>query len=46
VVHELIANITLALVLVHVSAVILASFMHWENLPRAMVTGRKRPDGN
>ena len=43
--HEGIANAMLALVVVHVAAVVLSSALHRENLPRAMITGYKPGDG-
>lgn len=39
--HEVLANGMLALVLVHVAAVFLSSWMHHENLVGAMIHGRK-----
>ena len=44
--HAALANITHALIVLHILGVALASFAHRENLVRAMITGEKRADGN
>lgn len=40
--HEGLASVTLALVVLHVVAVAIMSVVHGENLVRAMITGRKK----
>ncbi len=44
--HELAANLMVAAICFHLLGVILSSWMHKENLVKAMVTGQKRVDGD
>jgi cytochrome b len=43
-VHEVLANLTLGLVVVHVAGVLFSSFAHHENLIGGMISGFKRRD--
>jgi len=44
-VHEFVANVMLLFIFVHIAGVFVSSILHGENLPRAMITGRKEIQG-
>lgn len=44
--HEVISNAMLAVVVVHIAGVLIASKLHRENLIWAMITGKKRGDAS
>ncbi|MHA1525372.1 MAG: cytochrome b/b6 domain-containing protein [Alphaproteobacteria bacterium] len=41
--HEVVANLTVVLIAIHVTGAIVTGLAHRENLVKAMITGRKRP---
>jgi len=43
-VHEFFANFILFLIVIHIFGVAVESIIHQENLPKAMITGKKLVD--
>jgi cytochrome b len=45
-IHELLGNLVLGIVVIHIAGVLISSFLHRENLPRSMVTGYKKGEAS